>query len=169
MADPLITIFTAPKPFTNPHIRIIQRNAIHSWSNLGKEVEILLIGNEEGMADVAQEMGVRHLPQVKCNQMGTPLISSMFELARKESTSPFLAIINTDILLFPELISVTKKVAEVLNKFLIVGQRMDINIREPLVYQQDYFKQLRGYVLEYGSLHSPFGSDYFVFPRACFM
>ena len=30
-----ITIFTAPKPFTDPHIDLIQRNAIRSWRDLG--------------------------------------------------------------------------------------------------------------------------------------
>ena len=32
---PLITIFTAPKPFTDPHIDVIQRNAIQSWLQPG--------------------------------------------------------------------------------------------------------------------------------------
>ena len=45
---PLITLFTAPKPFTNPHIALIQRNALRSWQALGTEVEVLLIGQEEG-------------------------------------------------------------------------------------------------------------------------
>jgi len=32
-AQPLITLFTSPKPFTNPHINVIQRNAIApGWS-----------------------------------------------------------------------------------------------------------------------------------------
>ena len=47
----LITAFTAPKPFTNPHIATIQRNAIQSWIHLGSEVEVLLMGDEEGMAE----------------------------------------------------------------------------------------------------------------------
>jgi hypothetical protein len=169
MADTLITIFTAPKPFTDPHINLIQRNAIRSWVNLGGNVEILLISDEEGVADVAREMEVRHLPQVKCNRMGTPLISSMFELARMESESPFLAIVNTDILLFPNLISATQKVADELGEFVIVGQRWDIDVREPLNYPRNYFKELEELVRIRGSLHSQMGSDYFIFPRDCFM
>ena len=35
MTSPLLTLFTAPKPFTNPHIALIQRNAIRSWMALG--------------------------------------------------------------------------------------------------------------------------------------
>ena len=55
----MLTIFTAPKPFTNPHIDLIQRNAIRSWVALGPEVEVLLIGEEEGLAEAARELGVR--------------------------------------------------------------------------------------------------------------
>ena len=45
----LITVFSTPKPFTNPHIAIIQSNAIKSWMHLGQEAEALLIGEEEGV------------------------------------------------------------------------------------------------------------------------
>ena len=86
---PLITLFSAPKPFTDPHIALIQRNALHSWTLL-PDVEIILLGNEEGLAQTAQEFNVKHIPDVKCNSNGTPLISSMFELARQNSTSELL-------------------------------------------------------------------------------
>ena len=37
-----LTIFSAPKKFTDPHIDIIQRNAIQSWQHLGPDVEVIL-------------------------------------------------------------------------------------------------------------------------------
>jgi hypothetical protein len=43
-----LTIFSAPKPFTNPHIDIIQRNAIRSWVEMDSRVEVILIGDEQG-------------------------------------------------------------------------------------------------------------------------
>jgi len=87
---PLMTIFTAPKPFTNPHINLIQRNAIHSWAALGKDVRVLLIGDEEGMTEAAADLGVCQLPDVSRNASGTPLVSSIFDLARQNSESPLL-------------------------------------------------------------------------------
>jgi len=42
---PLITLFSAPKPFTNPHIALIQRNALASWRALGPEVSAALVGD----------------------------------------------------------------------------------------------------------------------------
>ena len=81
---PLITLFSAPKPFTDPHIAMIQRNAIKSWTLL-PDVEVILLGEEDGLAEAAKELGVKHIPNVERNESGTPLISSMFQLARENS------------------------------------------------------------------------------------
>ncbi len=99
--EPLLTLFTAPKPFTNPHVALIQRNALLSWMHLGSEVKVLMIGDEPGMAEFAAESGITQLPQVARNLQGTPLVSSIFKLARENSSSPMLAYVNADILLTP--------------------------------------------------------------------
>ena len=83
----LLTIFTAPKPFTDPHIRTIQRNAICSWMQLDG-AEVLLVGGEPGLAETAAEFGLPHLPDVRRNAWGTPLVSSIFDLARRRSAAP---------------------------------------------------------------------------------
>ena len=85
---PLITIFASPKPFTNPHIDLIQRNAIQSWVQLGSEVEVFLMGQEVGLAEAAAELGVRHFPEVRRTpELKTPYVSSMIETARQNSQS----------------------------------------------------------------------------------
>jgi hypothetical protein len=106
-----ITIFSAPKAFTNPHIAMIQRNAIQSWMHLGDQVQVLLMGEETGLAEAARELGVQLLTQVRRNAKGTPLISSMFELAQQHSESPYLACINADVMLLPDFLEVTRQVA----------------------------------------------------------
>ncbi len=164
-----LTIFTAPKPFLDPHINIIQRNAIQSWLHLGSDVEVLLVGEEEGMADVAVEFGIRQLPDVKRNAWGTPLVSSIFQLAREASNSPFLAYVNADILLLPEFVHATRKVASQADRFLIVGQRWDLDITWPMAFDPDWDAQLVDRVTAQGVLHAPAGSDYFVFPRDLFV
>ena len=67
---PLLTLFTAPKPFTDPHISMIQRNTLRNWLALGDEVKVVVIGDDPGIAEVCQEMGIRHLPDVRCNEKG---------------------------------------------------------------------------------------------------
>jgi len=100
-----ITIFTAPKPFTNPHINLIQRNAIRSWQALGPDIEVLLMGDEEGMAEAAKELGVRHVADVKRSQTsekpGPPFINAMYDAARQVSNSPMLLCANADVIFFP--------------------------------------------------------------------
>src|SRR3989304_5885244 len=120
---PMLPLFPAPKPFTNPHIATIQRNAIQSWLHLGEEVEVLLIGDEVGLADVATDLGVRHLPDVRSNQQNTPLVSSIFELARQASQSPLLAYLNADIMVMPDFVTASLKGVTQAERFLIVGQR----------------------------------------------
>jgi hypothetical protein len=164
---PLLTIFSAPKPFTNPHIATIQRNAIDCWTRL-PDVEVLLVGSEDGLGDAALEAGVRLLPEVTRNEQGTPLVSSIFDLARRASTSPLLAYVNGDMLFTRELVSGARSVVEQAKQFLIVGQRWDINITQSLDFAQGWETRLQALVSQSGRLHPPQGSDYFIFPRTLF-
>ena len=79
----ILTICTAPKPFVDPHIINIQLNAIRSWKVLGQNVAIVLIGDEEGVEQAATTIGTDFVPNVERNKQGTPLISSLFKIARK--------------------------------------------------------------------------------------
>ncbi len=182
----LLTIFTAPKPFTNPHIAVIQRNAIGSWLQLGKEknnshdkpvapeVQILIIGEEDGLAEIAQQFSLPHLAHVERNPAGTPLVSSIFSLARQASQSPYLAYINADILLFPEFFTTIQRITKYLSTqenqrpFLLIGQRWDLDVKKELDFSAGWDNRLKADLERHGKLHPPAGSDYFVFPRTAF-
>lgn len=162
-----LTLFTAPKPFTNPHIATIQRNAIRNWQQLDG-VQILLIGDEPGMAQTAAELGVTHLPEVARTPQGTPLISAIFALARQHARAPLLAYVNADMLFLPDFVQAAQTLAGLAESFLGVGQRWDLNVTEPLTFPHDWARQLRERVNTSGRLHPPAGSDYFIFPRSLF-
>ncbi|MBC8506413.1 MAG: glycosyltransferase family 2 protein [Anaerolineales bacterium] len=163
-----LTIFTAPKPFLDTHIDTIQRNAIQSWQHLGDDVEVLLIGEEDGLAEVAQEYSLKHLPDVARNEWGTPLVSSIFSLAREASKAPVLAYVNADMLLMPEFVNVARITVEQSKEFLIVGRRWDLDLNEQLSFDDNWVSELRNSVQTNGILHAPAGSDYFIFPRTIF-
>ncbi len=163
-----LTIFTAPKPFTDPHIATIQRNAIRSWLGLGDEVQVLLIGGEPGMTEAAAALGVRQLPEVQCNAWGTPTISSIFSLARSHSESRLLAYLNADILVMPDLLAAARQLIAQQDRFLMIGQRWDLDVTEDLDFSPGWPERLEAEVRQRGRLHPPAGSDYFVFPRAVF-
>jgi len=164
---PLITLFSAPKPFANPHIATIQRNAIKSWALL-PDVEVILLGEEPGLAEAARELGVRHIPNVRRNDSGTPLISSMFQLGRENSNSDLLCIINADMILLPDFVEAAIQAIKLKDKFVLLSQRWDLDITEPLDFSGDWAHRLSSFVHRHGTLHRPAGSDFFLFPKSCY-
>jgi hypothetical protein len=164
----LVAIFTAPKPFTNPHIATIQRNAILSWKALGAEVEIWLVGEEEGVAEVAAEFGVGYLPNVERNAQGTPRIDSIFNLVRQSSQAPVLAYVNADILLFNDFLKTIETVRGLAKRYLLVGQRWDLDVTKPLRFEKGWDVSLMEQAKKEGEFHKPAGSDYFIYPREIF-
>jgi len=163
----LITLFSAPKPFTNPHIAMIQRNAIKSWTLL-PDVDVILLGEEEGLAEAARELGVKHIATVDSNANGVPLISSMFKLARENSNSDLLCIINADMVLMPDFVEAAKQSVKLKDKFVLLSQRWDLDVTAPLDFSGDWSHGLRSKVNGQGQLHRPAGSDFFLFPRSCY-
>jgi hypothetical protein len=162
-----ITLFSAPKPFTNPHIALIQRNAIQSWTLL-PDVEVLLLGEETGLPEAARDLGVRHISKVKCNEGGTPLISSMFQLARENSHGDLLCIVNADMLLMSDFVAAARASQRLREKFVLLSQRWDLNVTQPMEFTEGWQDRLRSTVQSQGALHRPAGSDFFLFPRSTF-
>ncbi len=162
---PFLTIFSAPKPFTDPHIDLIQRNAIRSWLNVGEGINVILIGDEPGVNDIASEFPVEYIPDVERNSSGTPLVSSIFALAHQAAASPYLAYVNADIILLPEFLDTLKQVSAIEKQFLIIGQRWDLDIEYPINFSPGWDLKVIADVEKSGSLHLPAGSDYFIYPR----
>src|SRR5690606_5406703 len=73
----VLTIFTIPKPFEG-HIDVIQRNALESWCRLDAQVEVILCGDDPGVAEAAQDLGMKHLGVLPCTDYGTPLLDEAF-------------------------------------------------------------------------------------------
>lgn len=163
----LLTLFSAPKPFTDPHIAMIQRNAIRSWTLL-PDVEIILLGEEMGLAEAAKELGVKHLPNVARNKSGTPLISSMFQLARENSNSELLCIVNADMILMSDFVEAAKKVKGQRSEFVLLSQRWDYDIANPVDFAEGWESRLGESVRKQNQLHRPAGSDFFLFPKSCY-
>jgi hypothetical protein len=163
----LLTIFSAPKPFSDPHIAIIQRNAIASWTKL-PEVNVVLLGDEPGLAEAAVDLGVTHICEIPRSESGAPLMDAMFRLARESSPTPLYAIVNADIILFDDFVAAAKNVMAQRDKFVIMGQRWDFEINEPLDFSEGWQESLRSKVKSRGELHRPAGSDYFLFPMTTY-
>lgn len=164
-SESMLTIFTIPKPFVG-HIDVIQRNAIKSWILLRPECEIILIGDEIGIKETANEYGIRHIPKVERNEFGTPLLNSAFNLVRKVASKPYIVYINTDIILMSDFTSAIQKIN--LSKFLISGRRWDVDIKEKVNFSVNWEGELREIVRNNGKLHGSSGIDYFLFPKSMY-
>ncbi len=162
--QPLITLFTTPKPFVG-HIGLIQRNALAAWSKLGPQVKVIVFGEEQGAAEVANELGLMHVPMIGRNRYGTPLLSSLFSQAELRSPTPYLCYINADIILMDDFLTSLHTVLRSKKWFLMVGQRWDYDLTEPIDFTIDWQMPLREAVREKGKPQRPTLIDYFVFAR----
>ncbi|MFC1964602.1 hypothetical protein ACFLWG_01170 [Chloroflexota bacterium] len=162
----MFTIFSTPKPFKG-HIKIIQTNAIRSWVSLRPECEVILFGDEEGTAELASEVGIRHITGVECNEYGTPLVSSMFNIAQDIATHKLMCYVNADIILMSDFLEAVHKIEK--GPFLLVGRRWDIDLDKSLDFSDPGWEtKLQSYVNERGRLHGISGIDYFVFPKGLY-
>jgi len=123
-----ITVATSPKPFTDPLIRLIQTNALRNWTALG--LEVLVFGDEEGVAEAAKSLGIRHLPHVARNAWGTPLLSDILRQARVQGQGDWVMLANADILFTPCL----WRAVEALERHraapcIVTGRRWDVDIQ----------------------------------------
>jgi hypothetical protein len=159
-----LTLFTAPKPFAAAHIATIQANALASWSRL-KDVDVILMGEGQGLASAAQDCGALQLPAVRTNAHGTPLISSMIELARQYGRGDLLGLINADMIAMSDLVDAAMIANSRLSQYVLLGRRWDLDLEETLDFSSGWERRLRNRVHEHGTLHKPAGSDFFVFPR----
>jgi UDPglucose 6-dehydrogenase len=168
-SDPLLTIVALPRPFRG-HYGVIQRNAILNWTRLRPKPEIILFGNEEGTADIARVLGLRHAPAVDSNEHGTPLLSDLFEKAQALARSNVLCFVNADIMFLGGFMEAVQQVAAWRDRFLMVGRRKSVDLDQPELYvsaeQED---RLRALVERQNQPVPPGATDYFVFRRGQFV
>jgi len=165
----MLTIFTCPKSFSG-HTGIIQRNAIRSWTLLRPSPEIILIGDDKGTDIAARKYGIRCFKDVRKNKQGTPLISSIFQLAQSLANKPILCYVNADIIMMNDLsMAVERVLANGMDSFLLVGRRRTVDIRETMTFEDRWEKALRcGINKNKMTLGNPAAIDYMVFPKGLF-
>lgn len=157
-----LTVFSLPKGFSDPHVSLIQRNALASWCRLAPEVEVLLMGDDPGVADAAREFGATHVGDPAKNEFGTPLLDWAFAEAAARGSGDLLCYVNADIILLDDFIAAVKRLPR--EPYLAIGQRWDCDVRSPLDFAVDG-PTLRQWARRNGTIDLGRGSDYFVYPR----
>lgn len=159
----LLTIFSTPKPFVG-RTRTIQYNALRSWRHLGGEVQILIFGSDSGTAQAAESIGATHIPEVALSEWGTGLVSDMFNKAKSLSDTPLLCYMNADMIVMGDFLTAVLTAHKRFRRFLLVGQRWDVDVDEDMSFEDGWQDALRERVSSYGRI-LPFGIDYFVYPK----
>jgi hypothetical protein len=166
--DPVeLTLFTTAKPFVG-HSAVIQRNAMRSWSLLEPRPEILLLGDEAGYAEAAAEVGAVQVPELERNEFGTPLLSGIFRSGHQHGRGKVLMFLNADIILPPAFSRAVTIAAERFPRFLLVGQRADLDIDERLAFDAAWYERLSQQVLAKANKRGDLCIDYFAFSRDLF-
>jgi len=160
----MLTIFSVPKPFVGD-ARTIQRNAIRSWKSLSPACQVVICGDEPGCRDIASEFELDHIPEIERNELGTPLLSSVFRHAEERATHDRLCYVNADIILFPDFLAATQRVAETSRRFLAVGESTNLEVTSEFDSAHRDFDALRRRALTMGTVRRRDWIDFFVFPR----
>jgi hypothetical protein len=164
----MLTLFSTPKPFAG-HIDVIQRNAILSWRRLHPEIEIILVGDDAGAAEVCAELGIRHIPQVERNKYGTKYLASIYDQVQEAARHRVLCHVNCDIVLMSDFLRAAELVTQKKEQFLMAGRRWDVDVRSPLDFgAADWESKLRKVALASGRQRPAQWIDYFLFPKGLY-
>ena len=157
----MLTFVATPKSPSGP-FATIERNAVMSWARLDPEGEVLLFGDDPGVADLARETGARHIPEVATTETGIPLLSDILARARDLARNDLIAYVNADIVLTSRLLAAVARVAAWRRRFLITGRRTHLELA-PLGFDDAWEDSLHDLADRQGQRQP--GTDYFVFPR----
>ncbi|MEM9412874.1 MAG: glycosyltransferase family 8 protein [Planctomycetota bacterium] len=167
---PQITLFAIPRPFEG-RVSIRQQNAISSWKLLAPFVEVILLGDDSSITDAAKKLGVRHVPGLKSNSLGTPLVSSAFSLVNNAANTPYLCYCNCDILLFEDFVTAVDRIihSRKIDSFLSIGRRTTVAIENTVNFDDSKdVQQILELAKSGGQQDSFLCKDYFVFPKSVF-
>ena len=147
---------------------MIQKNAIHSWTLLRPRCAVILLADDDGVAEAAEELGVRHIPDIPRNDFGTPLLNHGFERAEEFAGDGLLCHVNADILLMSDFMVAVQRAQAHSSKFLMTARRTDLEVTERLDFGPGWEDTLRKDVSDSGRLSHNTGIDFWVYTKGLF-
>jgi len=161
----MLTILAVPKAFEG-HFGLIQRNAARSWARLEPPPEIILFGNDPGTAEMAAEVGARHVPDIAVSPAGAPMLDDLLARGQELARGRVVCFVNADIILTPAWMRAVQTAAAWRPRFLMVGRRWNFDLLEPLdLSTPAWAEELVARAQREGKQASNMFIDYFVFPR----
>ena len=161
----MVTVFSTPKAFVG-QIDVIQRNAIQSWQRLHPDIELILVGDDAGAAEVCAEFGIRHIKNVAKNKYGTKYLASIYDQVHEVARHPILCHVNCDILLMSDFVRSAQVVFSQSKSFLMAGRRWDVDIRHSMDFSSPDWQRSLSLLARATNRPRPAQwIDYFLFPK----
>lgn len=160
----MLSLFSLPKAFAG-HAGVIQDNAIASWTRLDADCDIVLLGDDPGVAEAAARHGVRHEPAVARNACGTPLLSAALRVMERQARFPLIGLVNADIVLLSDILPAVRTASRDARDFMLVASRFNCRIETPLRFEDGWETALRTRARGENRMYPAAGSDIFIFPH----
>jgi len=161
----LLTLYTWPKSFADPHIARIQRNAVRSWLLLKPKPTIVVFGNEPGIAEYCAEFGLLRAQDPMEVIDGTVRIRDMALKAEALSSTPFYCFINADIILTSSLTAALPAISASFPRFFLGASPWNVDIQEDLHFGPGWEETLEKRARVQNELRSRSASDFFLYPK----
>lgn len=157
------TIVSVPFPFKDNQLTIDhQHNAIKSWTLLDPRPEIVLLGYEYGIAEVAQEYGCIHVPGIGTNELGHLSMKSIFKQIAQHATNDWIAYLDTDAILLDDFLPMVDYCTSRWENCLVCAGRWDANLPNRIKFSDPNWQK---YVLNAVYKEGKKGSDYFIYRK----
>lgn len=158
------TFYTIALPFVGDDLWV-QHNSIQSWLRTGPGVEVLLLGDEPGVAEHAKKFGVRHIPDLDTTEIGDLSVRSAFWLAREHAQGDVLIFMDADVIALPGLLDTLYGVA-LGGPFLAVGFRKALTLTGSLDFSPGWDQRLRATFKAHGKRYHKglvSGTDFYAY------
>lgn len=165
----MVSFFSVPKAFKG-HIDVIQQNAIRSWLQILPPENIFLMGDDEGVSEIAHAHQLHYMANLKAHKTyPVPLLSDIFRRAVEACQTPYLCYINADIILCDDFVRAVEAVLSQKQNVMMVSSRYNLDITQPITNMSpDVLSQLRTEALKTGDMYPAGGTDFFLAPKALF-
>jgi hypothetical protein len=168
----VLTIITTFKPFEGI-FNIIQRNALESWLRFIKNCDVVVVGEESGVTDVANEYGLKIVKEIKRSKFGTPLFSEIIQNGERLADYEYVCFTNGDIILLDDFVTAFNLMKQSFQEFLALSIRTNLDVTQKLnLDDQQTIKFLKAKAVESKTKRTfpsnGAGFDVFVFRRGFF-
>lgn len=162
-----ITLLSIPKAFVG-HAAVIQTNAVLSWARLVVPRELVLCGCDDGVREMADRVGARHLADLARSELGTPYVTDALRAVVSGATTPWVCYVNADIVLDGSIARAVHAL-DPARPTLLVGQRTDTDVDHLIDFgRPDPGEAIRALARE-GVLSHTNAIDYFCFTPGSWM